>query len=166
MADDLRIERDHTRTGEYDHQSDQRDTNADEYSPACLLLSPNDRIGIERWMRAEFTQHLLSSRRKDKHAKQHPNTGCAKAPMPTNSLAQKSGNELTRKRSKIDAHVKDREARVAPRTAFRIPLTDDCRHVWFQKSSAEDDQDEADEERQLAIRERRQADRDRSEEHT
>src|ERR1700755_2261830 len=80
--------------------------------------------------------------------------------MPADRLGEEARHQLTQERAQVDAHVKDREARVAPRAAFGIKVADDRGDVRFQKPRAADDEHEPEEERQLPARERRQAYRD------
>ena len=50
-------------------------------------------------------------------------------------------------RADVDPHVEDREAGVAARAAFGIQVADDRRDVRLEQARAEDDEDEAEEER-------------------
>src|SRR5689334_7458483 len=154
MTHHLGVERDHTRAGENHDNSNDAHADNDVSLRASLLATTNRRIWIERRMRADLTQHRFRLPREHEHAKQHSDTRRAEAPVPTDDLAQKSRDELPGKRTEIDTHVKDREARITARSAFGIELADDGRNVRLQETRAEDDQNQSDEERQFPVRER------------
>src|SRR6476469_3147222 len=122
MAHHLRIQRYHTGACEHYNERHERHANGYVSSRARLLPATDRRIRIERRMRADFTEHRLGLSREHEHAKEHAHARRAKAPVPANDLSQKSGYDLTGKRTEIYAHVKDRKPCVAPRSTFRIKL--------------------------------------------
>ena len=93
-------------------------------------------------------------------ADEHADAGRAEAPVPADALAEEAGDERRDERADVDAHVEDREAGVAPRAAFRIQIADDRRDVRLEQPGAEDDEDEAEEERHWPREHRRERDRE------
>ena len=77
----------------------------------------------------------------------HADAGGAEAKMPVDRLPQVSAHQRSEKSAEVDAHVIDRESRVAPRAAFGIQIADDRADVGLQQAGADDDEREADVER-------------------
>ena len=67
--------------------------------------------------------------------------------MPIDFLAQRAANQRANERAQVDAHVKDREPRVAARAAFGIQFADHGADVRLQQSRAQHDQQQTEVER-------------------
>ncbi|MEZ5459989.1 MAG: hypothetical protein R3E65_11990 [Steroidobacteraceae bacterium] len=78
-------------------------------------------------------------------AEQHADAGGeeARAPAVLQCWAyKKKRDQRADEGADVDAHVEDREARIAPAAAFRIQLGDDGRDVGLQQPDADDDDHE------------------------
>src|SRR5712691_2359182 len=62
------------------------------------------------------------------------------------TLAERAGDPRRDECAEVDAHVENRETRVAPRVLRGIERSDNRAYVWFQETRADDDQSEAGEE--------------------
>src|SRR5581483_2761424 len=88
----------------------------------------------------------LASPEIDEEAKQHADAGGGEAPMPAEALAlpKSAADDRPEAGTDVDAHVEDREPRVAPRIALAIDLPDHGGHVRLEEAGADDDQPQAD----------------------
>ena len=57
-----------------------------------------------------------------------------------------SGDKLADRGTEIDAHIEDRETRVAACSTLGVEVADDGRNIRFEQSGAEDYKDQADKE--------------------
>src|SRR5690606_34218649 len=124
-----------------------------------LLLRMHHGVGMLRRLQADVAECRLRPQREDRETDDHADTGRTEAPVPADLLTQEPRDELAEEGTDVDAHVEDREARVAALAAFRIQVPDNRRDVRLEQTRAEDDQDQAQEERDLPGEEGRRADR-------
>src|SRR5690606_449601 len=116
-------------------------------------------IWMLRRLQADVAECRLRPQREDRETDDHADTGRTEAPVPADLLTQEPRDKLAEEGTDVDAHVEDREARVAALAAFRIQVPDNRRDVRLEQTRAEDDQDQAQEERDLPGEEGRRADR-------
>src|SRR5947207_2690040 len=93
--------------------------------------------GIDRTRtHTDVTERLVAAQPIGDDPDHHPEPGCTEAEGPAYALAEDAGNQGSDECADVDPHVEDREPGVAPRAAFRIEVTDDCRDIRLEKSGA------------------------------
>ena len=88
---------------------------------------------------AEVMPEQLVLHQAERH--QHAARGERRSPAVVHG--QPARDDRTEERAQVDAHVEDREARVAPTAAFRVQIGDHGADVRLQQSDAADDDDQA-----------------------
>src|SRR5262245_4886178 len=73
-------------------------------------------------------------------AERHPDASRSEADMPVDILAEVTAYQRRDERANVDAHVKDREARVAALVFRTVELADNRARVRFEQPRAQDDQ--------------------------
>src|SRR5690606_41393644 len=68
---------------------------------------------------------------------------CSKLESPAIWTSWQAGHDGAEEPAEVDAHVEDREARIATRTSFRVKVRDHRADVRFQQPDAADDDDQA-----------------------
>src|SRR3954468_194026 len=74
--------------------------------------------------------------------RQHSEPGSSKAHVPIPFFAQGAAHQWPERSSQIYPHIKYRETRIAPGTAFRIYLSHECTHIRLQHSAADNHKNE------------------------
>src|SRR4029079_13979199 len=77
----------------------------------------------------------------------HPDARRGEPGMPVDLLRDVAGNDLADEPAAVDAHVEDREARVAPPIALLVERADDRTDVWLEEARAGGDERQASVER-------------------
>src|SRR3954471_3918729 len=144
LGDGDRIDSYHARHGEHYDQCQYRNARCHDYSGTAMLGG----IGRGR-PRTQITEGFVGASPISENANEHAHTRRAKAEVPGDFFAQIAGDERSDEGTEVDAHVEDRESGVAPRSAFRIQVSDDGRDVGLEQSGAEHDQNQADEKRRV-----------------
>src|SRR5437762_6407166 len=98
-----------------------------------------------RWLETDFTECLGRAQAIGDESNQHADTSSAETEAPAYLFAQVTGDQRGDERTDVYAHVENREACIATRSAFRIEIADNRRDVRFEQSRAEYDENQADE---------------------
>ena len=81
----------------------------------------------------------------------HPDAGGGEAGVPVDLLRDVAGDDLADQAAAVDAHVEDREARVATAIALLVQRADDRAHIGFEQARAGGDEREAAVERREGV---------------
>jgi hypothetical protein len=96
---------------------------------------------------ADRSKETPLERKIDYQAQHHAEPRGAEADVPVVAVGQLGTDDLADGRAQVDAHVENGEGSVAPAILLRIELTHHGRDVRLEKSGAENDEREPDEER-------------------
>src|SRR5690606_14431538 len=122
QADHYRVRHPDTRVGEREQRDRRGEDDEAHLLDTLLPLRLHHRAWVPDAVRAEIAESAWREVEEGEQAKRQAHAGGTDADVPSHLLTEEAGHQLAEERAGVDAHVEDREASVASRTAVRVQV--------------------------------------------